>query len=236
VRDVTVGADGKFSVATKAAKVPADAEVFAKIDGRLVGTSKAGADNWIEIPAAGSTASLASPAPVVTVVAPAAATTSALTLMRKAFMAAVLGSLIMLVSPAPAYAHADFTRSTPANGSTVAKAPSAIRITFNEPVTIDSAKILDASGSTVPSSSAMNGAVLILTPASPLRAGITTAEFSVTSDDGHQVDGAIAFIIGKPGARGTAQSCRHVALRDYAPQWITTGRPDPHLREQGGIG
>lgn len=76
VRDVTVGADGKFSVATKAAKVPADAEVFAKIDGRLVGTSKAGADNWIEIPAAGSTAKLASPAPVVTVVAPAAATTS----------------------------------------------------------------------------------------------------------------------------------------------------------------
>jgi uncharacterized protein YcnI len=76
VRDVTVGADGKFSVSTKAVKVPADAEVFAKIDGRLVGTSKAGADNWIEIPTAGSTAKLASPAPVVTVVAPAAATAS----------------------------------------------------------------------------------------------------------------------------------------------------------------
>jgi methionine-rich copper-binding protein CopC len=125
--------------------------------------------------------------------------------MRKAFMAAVLGSLLLLVSPAPAYAHADFIRSAPANGSTVAKAPSSIRITFNEPVTIDSAMILDASGSTVPSSSAMNGAVLTLTPASTLRAGITTAEFSVTSDDGHQVDGAIAFIIGKPGARGAAQ-------------------------------
>lgn len=126
--------------------------------------------------------------------------------MRKALVAAVLGSLLMLVSPAPAYAHADFIRSAPVNGSTVAKAPSSIRLTFNEPVTIDSAKILDASGSTVPSSSAMNGAVLTLTPASPLRAGITTAEFSVTSDDGHQVDGAIAFIIGKPGARSAAQS------------------------------
>ncbi|MGI9136527.1 MAG: DUF1775 domain-containing protein [Candidatus Nanopelagicales bacterium] len=76
VRDVTIGTDGKFSVSTKAAKVPAEAEIFAKIDGRLVGTSKAGAENWIEIPAAGSTASLANPAPVVTVVAPAAATTS----------------------------------------------------------------------------------------------------------------------------------------------------------------
>jgi len=70
--DVTIGADGKFSVTTKAAKVPADSEVFAKIDGRLVGTSKAGVDAWIELPVAGSTATLASPAPVVTVVAPAA--------------------------------------------------------------------------------------------------------------------------------------------------------------------
>lgn len=126
--------------------------------------------------------------------------------MRHVYTAAMLGSLIMLVSPAPAYAHADFIRSAPANGSTVAKAPTFVRLTFNEPVTIDSAKILDSTGATVPSSSAMNGAVLTLTPASPLRAGITTAEFSVTSDDGHQVDGAIAFIVGKPGVRGTAQS------------------------------
>jgi uncharacterized protein YcnI len=74
-RDVTIGTDGRFSVATKASKVPVDSEVFAKINGRLVGTSKAGADTWIEIPAAGSTASLAHPAPSVTVVAPAAATT-----------------------------------------------------------------------------------------------------------------------------------------------------------------
>jgi uncharacterized protein YcnI len=73
--DVTIGADGKFSVTTQAAKVPSDAEVFAKIGGRLVGTSKAGADTWIEIPTAGSNASLAMPAPSVTVVAPAAATT-----------------------------------------------------------------------------------------------------------------------------------------------------------------
>ncbi len=73
--DVTIGADGKFSLTTKASKIPADAEIFAKINGRLVGTSKAGADTWIEIPTAGSTATLAMPAPVVTVVAPAAATT-----------------------------------------------------------------------------------------------------------------------------------------------------------------
>ena len=126
--------------------------------------------------------------------------------MRKALVAAVLGSLLLLVSPAPAYAHADLVRSSPASGSVVTKAPSSIRLTFNEAVTIDSAEILDSAGGTVPSSAAINGAVLTLTPASPLRAGITTAEFSVTSDDGHQIEGAIAFVIGKPGARGAAQS------------------------------
>lgn len=73
--DVTVGSDGRFRVTTTSAKVPVDTEILARIDGRLVGTSKAGADTWIEIPAAGSTGSLAMPAPSVTVVAPAAATT-----------------------------------------------------------------------------------------------------------------------------------------------------------------
>jgi methionine-rich copper-binding protein CopC len=126
--------------------------------------------------------------------------------MRKALVAAVLGSLLLLVSPAPAFAHADFLRSAPANGSTVAKAPSSIRLTFNEAVTIDSAAILDSSGSTVPSSAAMNGAILTLTPSTPLSAGITTATFSVISDDEHQIEGAIAFVIGKSGARGAAQS------------------------------
>lgn len=76
VRDVTIGADGTFRVLTTSAKVSEDAEVFAKIGGRLVGTSKAGSDNWIDLPVAGSTASLANPAPSVTVVAPAAATSS----------------------------------------------------------------------------------------------------------------------------------------------------------------
>ena len=76
VHDVTIGSDGRFSVSTTSAKVPAESDVYARVAGRLVGTSKAGADNWIEIPAAGGTASLANPAPSVTVIAPAAATTA----------------------------------------------------------------------------------------------------------------------------------------------------------------
>jgi methionine-rich copper-binding protein CopC len=126
--------------------------------------------------------------------------------MRKALVAAVLGSLLLLVSPAPAFAHADLIRSTPSNGSVVSQAPSTIRLTFSETVTLDSAVILDASGASLPARGVIDGAVLTLTPASPLRPGATTVTFEVTSDDGHQFNGAIAFVIGKPGPRGPAQS------------------------------
>ncbi len=126
--------------------------------------------------------------------------------MRKALVAAVLGSLLLLVSPAPAYAHADLVRSTPSNGSVVAKAPSSIRITFSDAVTLDDSSILDSAGVVEPSRGAINGAVLTLTPASALRSGISTATFTVTSDDGHQIDGAISFVIGKPSTAGTPQS------------------------------
>ncbi|MDD2857504.1 MAG: DUF1775 domain-containing protein [Candidatus Nanopelagicales bacterium] len=66
---VVVGADGAFTVKTSAAKVPAGSDVQARIDGVLVGNSTPGQEAWIEIPAPGSTASLASPAPTVTITA-----------------------------------------------------------------------------------------------------------------------------------------------------------------------
>jgi methionine-rich copper-binding protein CopC len=125
--------------------------------------------------------------------------------MRKALVAAVLGSLLLLVSPAPAYAHADLMRSIPANGSVVAKAPSAIRLTFSEPVILDSSSLLDAGGHTVPSRATLNGAVLTVTPESRLVPGITVVTFGITSDDGHQIEGAISFVIGKTVATGSPQ-------------------------------
>lgn len=72
--DVTIGSSGAFTVNTKSAKVPEGSEVTARINDRLVGTSVAGVDAWVELPVTGSTATLASPAPSVTVIA---ATTTA---------------------------------------------------------------------------------------------------------------------------------------------------------------
>ena len=70
IHSVIVGADGKFLVETTSAKVPEGSDVQAKIGDRTVGNSIAGTEAWVEIPAAGSTATLDMPAPSVTVVAP----------------------------------------------------------------------------------------------------------------------------------------------------------------------
>ena len=69
MRDVTIASDGTFTVKTTSAKVPDGADVTAELNGTMIGNSIAGTDAWLEIPAAGSTASLAMPAPSVTVVA-----------------------------------------------------------------------------------------------------------------------------------------------------------------------
>lgn len=71
--DVTVGSDGRFTVVTTSRNVPPGAEVTARSGDRLVGTSTAAVEAWVDVPTDGSAASLASPAPAVTVVAPATA-------------------------------------------------------------------------------------------------------------------------------------------------------------------
>jgi len=68
--DVTVGSSGKFSVTTTSAKIKEGSDVIAKVDGRQVANSMAGQEAWVEVPVAGSTASLSSPAPSLTILAP----------------------------------------------------------------------------------------------------------------------------------------------------------------------
>ena len=68
--DVTVGSNGAFTVTTSATKIPAGADVQAKIHGRLVGNSTPGQEAWLQTPdPANPNATLASPAPSVTITA-----------------------------------------------------------------------------------------------------------------------------------------------------------------------
>ena len=74
----------------------------------------------------------------------------------------------------------------------------------------------------MPSTSAISGAVLTITPSKPLGRGITTATWHVVSDDGHPVSGALAFTVGKEAARGKRTS---IATMPRIPTTLSGDRP-----------
>ena len=128
--------------------------------------------------------------------------------MRKALAAAVLGSLVLLVNPASASAHADLKLSAPMNGSVVAAAPKVVTLTFSEPVELQEAQLLGSTSQAIPSSSKISGATLTITPNKPLTPGSNVAQWKVKSDDGHVISGAIAFFIGKASKQSPATSLK----------------------------
>jgi methionine-rich copper-binding protein CopC len=117
--------------------------------------------------------------------------------MRKALAAVVLGSLVLLVNPATASAHTDLKSSSPTNGSVTSTPPKNIVLTFSEPVDLQEAQLLGATGQIIPSSAKIAGTVLTITPTKALTAGASVAQWKVKSDDGHVISGAIAFVVGK---------------------------------------
>ena len=123
--------------------------------------------------------------------------------MRKALAAAVLGSLVLLVNPASASALADLNSSEPINGTVISRAPSKVVLTFSEPVELQSAQLFNSAAKPVPNSAKISGALLTITPTTPLSTGTNVAQWAVKSDDGHVVSGAIAFVVGKAVKQST---------------------------------
>ena len=126
--------------------------------------------------------------------------------MRKALGAVVLGSLVLLVNPAFASAHADLHSSNPVNGAVVSSSPKAVVLVFSEPVELDSAQLLNSATQELASTSKISGATLTITPNVKLAAGAHAAQWQVTSDDGHVVAGAVSFIVGKLSPAGKSSS------------------------------
>ena len=142
--------------------------------------------------------------------------------MRKVIATAVLGSLIVLASATSASAHADMDASNPANGAVIAKAPTTIKLTFSEPVALNTVQLLDAQAKPVPSNAKVSGASVIVTPTTALPQGAVSTQWNVTSDDGHVVTGAVSFIIGRSPATGKPVA---VATLPKVPTTLSGSKP-----------
>lgn len=112
---------------------------------------------------------------------------------------------VLALSALPAGAHAVLLRTTPSPQSTVARAPSVVRLEFSELVqaVFGAVRVYDVNGKRVDNGTARHpdGAGEILeAPLSTLSDGTYTVTWRVVSADGHAVNGGFVFYVGAPSS------------------------------------
>ncbi|WP_033346734.1 copper resistance CopC/CopD family protein [Catenuloplanes japonicus] len=119
--------------------------------------------------------------------------------------AMMLGALVVLIGPvSPASAHAVIVDTVPARGSVVGAAPTAVTVTFSEPVRLvpGKVKVVAPDGTVITAGEpTLDGAAMVIpiTPAQrPL--GTYTVSYRVVSADSHPVGGGFSYSV---GARST---------------------------------
>lgn len=119
---------------------------------------------------------------------------------------AALGPAVALAPPAAA--HDQVVSTTPADGASVA-APTAVSVTFSEPVlAVATANRVVVTGPDGPVDGDLSthGAVVTLTFSSPLAGGRYRVQWRAASGDGHPVSGAFAFTVNGGSATTSAVS------------------------------
>ncbi|MEV8515135.1 copper resistance protein CopC [Dactylosporangium sp. NPDC051484] len=126
---------------------------------------------------------------------------------RAAAVLAVLATplVAVLLWATPAQAHAYVVSTDPANGSQLQTAPSAVRVTFDEPVTLpsaaDAASAIDEDGRRVDTGQARlepGRRTLVIGLRGGLPHGVYIVSWSVVSADTHPIGGSIEFGYGVP--------------------------------------
>lgn len=108
---------------------------------------------------------------------------------------------LLFAAASPAFAHAKLESSDPRAGSTVASAPAALRLTFNETLEAPFSKIglSGAAGPvTLPKAQVDKANPKVLSvPLPQLAPGQYKVQWSTVTRDGHKVRGEFDFRIGK---------------------------------------
>lgn len=129
--------------------------------------------------------------------------------VRRVCAAVILGILVALLLPAPAQAHAATVATTPAAGTVVGVSPTAVTVTFSEPVTIVPGRIqvLAPDGERISNEPRAIGNVLEI----PVRRaerplGTYLVSFRIVSADSHPVAGGFTFSVGAPSTPPVASA------------------------------
>ena len=147
---------------------------------------------------------------------------------RKLWVVALLAAVLFTVlgTPPAAWAHNALVSTSPGDGKTVAKPPTSIVLTFNEPAIKTGTKVLV----TGPDGSVTKGDPQLVDTTveqgllPELSAGEYTVEWRVTSADGHPINGEFSFAV-RTGSAGTSTPTP-------VPTTEATGSPSPPAPSQ----
>jgi methionine-rich copper-binding protein CopC len=122
--------------------------------------------------------------------------------LRSAVLALAAIGALAAATPAPGVPfHTKLLKSAPAANDTLATAPTAISLWFNEKVElkVTTVKLAGPSGAVklgaVTRDEKVKDAPVVAAIPSTLGAGTYTASWSVAGDDGHPVKGSFAFVV-----------------------------------------
>lgn len=129
-------------------------------------------------------------------------------------------ALMLVLPPAPAWAHAELLSTTPAEGAVLAAAPGSVEFVFGEPVFLvpDGFQLYDGSGGhrTVPAE-AVDAVVRVSLPPD-LGEGSYVLGWRVVSEDSHPESGMLSFSVGRAGGQVPA-----IAEHDAGPVDVLYG-------------
>ena len=136
----------------------------------------------------------------------------------------VLAVCAALAVPAAASAHANLVSTTPADRAVLAQAPERVVVRFDDDVRVapGNAAVRNGDGSILGGKPAADGKTLVL----PLRTNLGQDDYSVrwsaVSDDGHVVQGVIAFGVGlgRPPPVPTLRSTVEVGFGTVLSRWV----------------
>lgn len=143
-----------------------------------------------------------------------------------------------LLTASAASGHATVLETTPANGSTLERAPERVELTFNEAVEsrFGALQVVDAQGERVDDETIVRPSderiAIGLRPGLP--DGSYAATYRVVSADGHPISGGISFAIGAPSAGGAVDVTRVLAGAS-APAGIGTALSAARVIRYAGI-
>jgi methionine-rich copper-binding protein CopC len=143
-----------------------------------------------------------------------------------ALVALLLATCFSLAAAAPAWAHAKLVESEPAGGSVLGEAPEQVRLHFDEPVRfeessesepspLDPIQVYSEEGTRVDRNNTRVDAEhpkVLVVDLKELPDGVYGVDWTVTSEDGHVVDGALGFTV--DSSRPTGESAADPQAKD----------------------